>query len=290
MNYHHLRLFWMIARSGGVGAAARELHLSASAVSIQLRTLEDRLGHRLFDRLGRRMVLTEAGRIALDYADTIFAAGDELKAVLAGAATGARRLRVGAQTTLSRNFQTAFLAPVLSDDSVTLTLRSGSLRVLVADLEAQLLDVVLSNEPAPTGAAGALRTVMIDEQPVAFVGAPGPTLRFPDDIRGLPVIIPSRDSDIRRAFDRLCTASGYAPDVHAEVDDMALMRVIARDTGALTLVPPIVVRDELASGALAERCRPPNLTERFYALVPIRRFANPVLELLVPAQPAAVRR
>ncbi|QMW24191.1 LysR family transcriptional regulator [Sandaracinobacteroides saxicola] len=277
MNYHHLRLFWTIAHSGGLLAAARRLNLSPSALSVQLKTLEARLGHALFERVGRRLLLTEAGRITLDHADTIFATGDELMATLKGVTPGARRLRIGAQTTLSRNFQSAFLAPVLAQEDVALSLRAGTLKSLVADLEAQTLDLVLANEPAPTEAASTLSTRLIDEQPVAFVGPPGDPLAFPMDFADRPLVLPSRDSDIRRAFDRLCAAVGFEPRVHAEADDMALLRLIARDTAALTLVPPIVVRDELADGRLTERCRLPDLSERFYALYPKRRFPNPLL-------------
>ena len=281
MNYHHLRLFWTIAHSGGLLAAAKSLNLSPSALSVQLKTLEARLGQPLFERVGRRLVLTEAGRIALDHADTIFATGDELEATLKGAAPELRRLRVGAQTTLSRNFQVAFLAPLLARSDVALSFHAGTLKTLVADLEAQALDLVLTNEPAPTEAAATIATRLIDEQPVAFVGQPGARLAFPDDFADRALVLPSRDSDIRRAFDRLCAGLGFEPRVQAEADDMALLRLIARDTTALTLVPPIVVRDELADGRLAERCRLPGLVERFYALVPKRRFPNPILAELI---------
>lgn len=281
MNYHHLRLFWTIVHSGGLIAAAQRLRLSPSALSVQLRSLEARLGHALFERTGRRLVLTEAGRIAFDHAETIFVTGEHLEAVLNGTLPGARRLRVGAQTALSRNFQVAFLAPALAQTDVVLSLRTGTLKMLVADLEAQALDLVLANEPAPNDAGTTLATRLLDEQPVAFVGPPGDVLTFPADLVGRPLVLPSRESDIRRAFDRLCTAAGFEPEVHAEADDMALLRLIARDTDALTLVPPIVVRDELASGRLAERCRLPGLTERFYAIIPKRRFTDPIVSELM---------
>ena len=112
LNYNHLRYFWAVAHEGGLTRAAEQMNLSPSALSVQLQKLEHQVGHPLFDRVGRRMVLTEAGRIALDYADTVFRAGDELLSTLQGASAASRQvLRVGALTTLSRNFQLEFLHP-----------------------------------------------------------------------------------------------------------------------------------------------------------------------------------
>ena len=114
LNYHHLRYFWAIAHAGSLTKAAEQLHLSQSAVSVQLAKLEAQLGHPLFDRLGRSLVLTEAGRIALDYADTMFQAGDELLSTLRSQPAMNRPvLKVGALTTLSRNFQMEFLRPLM---------------------------------------------------------------------------------------------------------------------------------------------------------------------------------
>ena len=110
LNYHHLRYFWAIAHEGSLTRAADRLNLSQSALSVQLGKLELQLGHPLFDRSGKRLILTEAGRIALDYADTVFQAGDELVSTMKGRPVDRRQaFRVGALTTLSRNFQLEFL-------------------------------------------------------------------------------------------------------------------------------------------------------------------------------------
>ncbi|MCI3135203.1 LysR substrate-binding domain-containing protein, partial [Phenylobacterium aquaticum] len=104
---------------------------------------------------------------------------------------------------------------------------------------------------------------------------------FPEDLRHEPILLPSLDSDIRVGFDRLLDLAGIRPIILAEVDDMAMLRLLAREREGVTLVPPIVVRDELASGALVEHCRIPQLTESFYAITQTRRFPNLLLgELL----------
>ena len=97
------------------------------------------------------------------------------------------------------------------------------------------------------------------------------------------MLLPSRDSDIRAEFDRVLEQAGIRPVILAEVDDMAMLRLLARDSQGLALVPAIVVRDELEAGLLVEHCRIPEVTETFYAIVQQRRFANPLLAELLSA-------
>ena len=287
INYNHLRYFWVIAHETSLTKAAERLNLSQSALSVQLAKLEDRMGHPLFARQGKKLSLTEAGRIALDYADTIFHAGDELLGTLQGRSLASRQvLRVGALTTLSRNFQLEFLRPLVDRQDVQLVVRSGTMRDLLAQLEAHAIDVVLANSAARRDARLPFRNHLLDQQAVSLVGRPrhgAPAFRFPDDLRTEPVLLPSMESDIRIAFDRVLELAGVRPIILAEVDDMAMLRLLARERDAVSLVPSIVVRDELASGALIEHCRIPGVTESFYAIVQNRRFPNPLLAPLLAA-------
>jgi LysR family transcriptional activator of nhaA len=285
LNYHHLRYFWAIAHQRNLTRAAQRLHVSQSALSIQLRQLGERLGQRLFERSGKRLLLTEAGRIALDYADTIFRTGEELVGLLQGHAEPARRpLRIGAVATLSRNFQLALLRPLLERADTDLVIRSGTLAELLPQLAAHTLDLVLSNVAVPRDAGHKLHSHLLAEQPVSLVGRPSTTrapFRFPHDLDARPLVLPGGGSSLRAAFDLLVEQAGVRPIVVAEVDDMAMLRLIARETDALTLVPPVVVRDELRARLLVERCRIPLIRESFFAIAPSRRYPNPrVRELL----------
>jgi LysR family transcriptional activator of nhaA len=285
LNYNHLRYFWAVAHEGSLTRAAERMSLSQSALSVQIQKLEHQIGHPLFERIGRKLVLTEAGRIALDYADTVFAAGDELMSTLQGRPAASRQvLRVGALTTLSRNFQLEFLRPLVGRTDVELIVRSGTMRELLARIEAHEIDVILANSAAVRDARSPLRNHLLAEQPVSLVGRPRPDarpFRFPDDLRDQPVLLPGLDSDIRVAFDRVLELAGIRPIVLAEVDDMAMLRLLARERGGVTLVPAIVVRDELQTGVLIEHCRIPHVTERFYAIVQQRRFPNRLLAELL---------
>jgi LysR family transcriptional regulator, transcriptional activator of nhaA len=289
LNYNHLRYFWVVANQGSLTRAAEQLHLSQSALSVQIQKLEQQIGHALFARVGKRLQITEAGRIALDYANTVFAAGTEMLSTLQGHAVDRRRvLKVGALTTLSRNFQLEFLRPLLGCADVELIVRSGTMRDLLAQLEAHALDLVLSNTAPRLDARMPLRNHLLREQAVSLVGKPRRrrrAFRFPADLRTEPVLLPSLDSDVRVAFDRVLELAGIRPTIVAEVDDMAMLRLLAREHDAVTLVPPIVVQDELKSGVLVELCNIPEVTESFYAIVQKRQFPNPLVADLIKRPP-----
>jgi LysR family transcriptional activator of nhaA len=289
LNFHHLRYFWVVAHQRHLTRAAEILHVSPSALSIQLRQLEDRLGHTLFERKNRRLELTEAGRVTLEHADAIFKSGQELMSTLRGTPTISRPvLRVGAVATLSRNFQMGWLLPLLKDENLQIRLVSAQLRQLLSQLASHSLDVVLSNEAAPRDTAAGWISRRVAQQSMSLVSSPPRGVRrktqqfqFPQDLEGQPLLLPSQDSAVRPAFDLMLEEAGVHPQILAEVDDMAMLRLLARETGALALVPPVVVSDELKSGILIERCTLPQLHENFYAITMRRRFAHPALRSML---------
>lgn len=288
LNYHHLRYFRAIANEGTLTGAAAKLGVAQSSLSVQLRQLEENVGQPLFHRESKALVLTEAGRIALDYAETIFRSGEEMMSVLQNRPTDRRRvLRVGAVATLSRNFQLACLRPFIGRDDIELVLRSGSLRELLRQLKAHTLDVVLSNLPVRRDAESDWHSHLLEEQPVALVGnKPRGRKRFsfPEDLRTHPVLLPTLDSNLRVAFDLVMEREGIRPRIAAEIDDMAMMRLLAREGAGMALVPPVVVAGELARGQLTELYRFADIRESFYAISPSRQFPNPlVAELLATA-------
>jgi LysR family transcriptional activator of nhaA len=293
LNLHHLRLFQAVATDGTLTGAARRLNLSQSALSAQLKALEASLGHDLFERVGRGLVLTEAGRIALDHADTIFQTADELSATLAEAGQARRALRVGALATLSRNFQMQFLRPLIGRPDVEVVLRSGSQEELLRGLEGLALDVVLTNLSPARDAASPWRVHRLDEQPVSLIGRShrlgrqaagrpaGPPKPLAELLSAHPLVLPAPGTALRVSFDALLDRLGCRPSIAAEVDDMAMLRLLAREDAGLAVIPRIVVQDELASGLLVEVARLPDIIEVFLAVTRPRRFPNPLLTTLL---------
>ncbi len=302
LNYHHLRYFRLIAMEGNLTRAAEKLRLTPSALSIQLRQLEENLGQRLFDREKGRLALTDAGRVALAHADMIHRSGEELLAMMRAAQPGARKvLRVGAVATLSRNFLLEFLRPAMHSAQTEVVVRSGGLRELLPMLGTHEVDVVLSNRPAKGDAASHWHTHPLAEEPVSLVATPAWAARrlvFPKDFEGVPVILPGEESDTRVLFERVCEAAGVRPRIIAEVDDMAMLRLFAREGEGFALVPPVVVRDEIDAGTLAATHSLPQIRETFYAITLSRKFEDPQIAALVariqtdhqPAAPGARRR
>ena len=290
LNFHHLRYFWSVAKEGNLTRAARQLHVSQSALSAQIKQLEADLGQRLFHRTGRTLTLTEAGQIALGYADGIFASGIELIEVLSGGRREERQvLRIGAVATASRNFQENFIRPVLGRDDVELVLVSGSLPELLARLRLHSIDLVLCNQRVHASANDPWRCRRIARQPVSLVGRPETApFQFPDDLARVPLLLPARDNEMRTTFDARCEQLGIRYRLRAEVDDMALLRLLARDSASAALMPTVVAQDELAVGRLVELAVVPDLYENFYGVTIPRRYAPPLIAQLLARTDADV--
>ena len=259
LNFNHLRYFWAVAHEGGISRAAERLNLSPSALSVQIQKLEHQLGHALFDRVGKRLLLTEAGGIALDYADTVFRAGSELISTLGGQSLASPPGAAGGR---AHHAVPQLSAPVPA--ALGRPCRRGA-------------DRALRHHAGPAGPArGACRRRRARQQrsparragpvpqspaqpaarqpgrPAAARGAAIPVSRGPPHRN--PFLLPSLDSDIRVAFDTVMELAGIRPIIMAEVDDMAILRLLAREREGVTLVPPIVgarrARRRGAGGAL----------------------------------------
>lgn len=288
LNYHHLRQFWMVARHRGVTRAAAALNVSMSTVSEQLRELEDALGTPLFDRCGRQLELTAAGRLSLEHAETIFSTGRELLTRLRqqGGERAERVLRIGAVGPLSKNVQFDFIQPIVAGPGTRVAVVAGPLDELLRQLQEHALDLVLSNLPVRTDQERNVFNHLLGEVPVYLVG--GRRLRakaapFPECVRGIPLFLPSHQSSVRADFDLLLENAGVQPEVRAEVDDMALLRLLALSGHGLALVSKIVVERELQSRQIGCMQPVPGLVEKYYALAARKRFESGWLEEIVAA-------
>tara|TARA_R110002110_G_scaffold409480_1_gene631839 strand:- start:4550 stop:5461 length:912 start_codon:yes stop_codon:yes gene_type:complete len=285
LNFHHLYYFWVVAKEGHLTRAAKQLHVSQSALSSQIRQLQEQLGHELFSRDGRSLRLTEVGHLVLEYAESIFSLGSELLALTeSGELQRLQRLRIGSVATLSRNFQENFLRPVIGEAKVKLVIRSASLEELLEQLRVYRLDLILSNRAVAADTSTPWRCQQIAEQSVCIVGPPGKLaqrFRFPQDLGRLPLLLPGPNSEIRNQFDLLCEEHGVEADPYAEVEDMAMLRLLARDSGGLAVVPEVVVQDELRSGKLKRYCVLEKVVERFYAITAKRHFELVALKSLL---------
>lgn len=294
LNFHHLFYFWRIARSGGLSRAAEELRVTHSTLSAQLKSLEDFFGDALFDRRGRRLVLTPFGEEVAAYADDIFRLGNELVDVARGASASKRRaLRVGIVGTLPKTVTFQLLSHALATPGYgPLVTKQGDLVRLLEELAAGRLHFVLS-DALPAEVAG-LRVFShpLAESGILLYGVSALARRarsaFPRSLQEIPMVLPSAGTSLRRQLDRWFADRGVTVRIAAEVDDAALMRVAG--AAGLGLFPVRAsLRAEIETARLAELVGElDGIVERYYVISIERRVRHPAVSALIAGGRAAL--
>ncbi|MFY8274564.1 LysR family transcriptional regulator [Pseudoalteromonas sp. SSDWG2] len=288
LNFHHLYYFWTVAKEGHLTRAAQKLNVSQSALSSQIKQLEGQLEQALFHRQGRSLQLTDFGHVVLEYAESIFNLGSELLSILeSGEHQRMQTLRIGSVSTLSRNFQENFLRPVIGQEDIKLVLKASNFDDLLEQLRVHKLDLILSNRPVVSDSTTPWRCKLIAQQGVCLVGPNTQAfsgLGFPQDLDKVKLLLPGGDSEIRTQFDLYCEHHGLQLKPYAEVDDMAMLRLLARDADAIAVVPEVVVQDEIQAGTLKNYASLESVTESFYAITTKRHVELPILKKLLTVQ------
>jgi len=283
VNYHHLLYFWVVAREGGLVPAGRVLRLSHPTLSAQIHALEDQLGEKLFAKVGRKLAMTEMGRVVFRYADEIFTLGREMVDTVKGRATGQPlRLRVGVVDVVPKLIVRRLLQPALSlPEPVKLICYENSYEKLLADLALHMLDIVIADSPVPSGSSVRVFNHLLGETTVSFFAA-SPLAEnykrgFPKSLDGAPMLLPLENSSLRRALNQWFDRHGVKPRVVAEFEDSALLKVFGAD-GVGLFVAPSVVEKQLSQqyGVSVIGCAP-EVRERFYAVSVERRLKHPAV-------------
>ncbi len=272
LNYHHLLYFWKVAKEGSIARACVELRLAPPTISVQIHQLEEMLGHKLFERQGRGLVLTEVGRVAFRYADSIFATGDALmEAMATGQQRRTLRLIVGVSDTLPRSLVQRFLAPVFAiEPSVHVTCHQNlQPQGFLAELAAGTIDVVLTDSPAPpTSPVSVFSHPLGDCAAGIFATAEWAEKlsdNFPGSLHEAPFLYPGLHSSLRRSLDEWCDALGISPRVVAELDDTALASALAEAGLGVLVTAEILEPFLLRQHQLHLIGRAPQLRQNFYA-------------------------
>lgn len=248
LNFKHLRYFAEVARRGSVGSAARMLFVAPQTVSAQVQELEDSVGQPLFERVGRRLVLTTAGHTALDYANAIFALGDELTRVLGGTARArAVGLRIGVTDSVPKLLTVATLEPLIARHRKELELvcHEGQPGELLGRLAAGEFDAVVSDAPVPDNLARSLQARVLRESGMSFVAAPALAARlsrgFPASLDGAPFLSGSTSSSmLGQAIEAWFARQGVRPHVVGRIDDSALLKGFAQRGLGVAAVPTAI--------------------------------------------------
>ncbi len=283
LNYHHLLYFWVVAKEGGVSRASEQLHLSQPTISSQLARLEKTIGAKLFDRVGRSMVLTETGQLVFRYADEIFTLGQELTDVLKGrGAAQSIRFRVGVPDVLPKLVVYQLLKPVLEmEETVQLVNYEGKLHELLADLAMHRLDVVLADSPVTPSTNIRAFNHFLGESGITILAAENLAKKyrqgFPKSLMGAPMLLPTLTSNLRRSLEQWFDSQSIRPHVVHEIEDSAVLKVFGQHGEGLFAAPSLVEQEIQRQYRVHVVGRIAAIKESYYAISVERRLKHPAV-------------
>jgi LysR family transcriptional regulator, transcriptional activator of nhaA len=289
INYNHLLYFWHVAREGGLVQAGKVLRLSHPTLSAQVHALEGRLGEKLFVKSGRRLVLTEMGRVVFRYADEIFSLGREMVDTVQERATGRPvRLDVGVVDAVPKLVVRRLLGPALElAQPISIVCHEGPYDRLLADLSLHALDIVLADAPVPRGSSVRAFNHMLGQCGVGIFAteklAQAHRRGFPHSLDGAPMLLPLENSPLRRALNQWFESQQIRPKIVAEFEDSALLTVFGADGLGLFAAPLAVEAEIKRQHRVRAVGRVPGVLERFYAVSGERKLKNPAVVALTEA-------
>lgn len=290
MNFKHLHYFWVTAKAGGIMRAGEQLHTTPQTLSGQIKLLEDWLGRKLFRKSGRQLELTEEGRLALGYADQIFALGTELEAAVRQARAGQRVLdfRVGVADSVAKSVAYRLLEPALNlAEPVRLICSEGKFPDLLAQLALQRLDLVLADEPMSKRINVKAFNHPLGSTAMSFFAAPGLKAQlkgpFPQCLNDMPMLIQGAAASVRQQLEGWLTRHDVHPRILGEFDDGALMTAFGREGRGVFMAPSVLEAETVAQFGVELIGRSDELVEEFYAVSVERRITHPCVVAITDA-------
>lgn len=288
LNYHHYLYFYLVAREGGLAPAGHILRLSPQAISGQIRQLEQQLGDKLFEKRGRKLGLTEFGRINYRIADEIFSLGQQALQLARDGATQIKApLVIGVSDVVPKLLVSSLIAPLRrTHDRVRLVVHEDRIERLLASLATHELDVVIADAPASADRSGVRAfNHQLAESGISFFAAPklaaGLKRGFPASLHGAPMLLPTDDTSFGRQIRAWLEDKGIRPQIRAELEDSALMKVLGRAGDGVFPSPSILsdkIQAEFAVRLVGEASK---LKWRYYAITADRRVKHQALQALL---------
>ena len=281
LNYNHLLYFWTVAREGSVTRAAQTLHLTAQTISGQIKTLEQSIGGELFVRDGRRLILSDMGKVAYEYANDIFSTGAELAEVVRSRIPqGPLVFTVGVTDVLPKLIAAEVLEPAVGlGRPVRLVCVEGKLEALLGDLAVHRLDMVLADRRAPEGLNVRVYNHLLGESGVTFFAHESLARQladgFPHSLERQPMLLPTANTMLRRQLDRWLDSQEIRPEIKAEFEDSALLKAFGQGGLGVFAGPSVIEERILAQYRVSVVGRTNGITETFYAISPERRLKHP---------------
>jgi LysR family transcriptional regulator, transcriptional activator of nhaA len=280
-NYHHLYYFYEIAKAGSISKACDTLYLAQSTLSAQIKLLEKSLGKNLFERQKQRLILTEEGRVVLDYAESIFEIGQEMQDTLNDKV---QKIQIGILNGTPRSFGHALLEHIFGLQlNAVATVKEGNLDDLMSQLHQHKIDVILTDVSIHGQDQQEFMNHLIGKIPVIFAAAPiiaKKIKRIPADFDGAPFIIPSLPSQIYRQVLDLISEWTVKPKIIAEIQDVELARRMAVTGHGIVALNAYTVSVSLPKKSLLpiKTSKPLGIYESIYLVTRKRKFMNPIAE------------
>ncbi len=289
LNYRHLYYFWVVAKEGGVTRAAERLGVAVQTISMQIAQLEQDIGKSLLAPKGRRLVLTEAGQIALGYADQIFLLGEQMQESLAEDEVGnSMRLNVGISDSLPKLTAYRLLEAALSlPKKVRLACYDGKFETLLADLALHKFDVVLTDRPVSASASLRVFSHSLGECQIMLFGVPALVKQYQDNfpacLNGAPILLPTRNSILRGRLDQWFESHNLRPDIVGEFEDSALLKTFGRSGLGLFPAPSMLAKDIKEQFHAVPVGEVMQVSEQFYAISTEMKIRHPAVEAILSA-------
>ncbi len=283
INLNHLHYFWVTATEGSIAQASGVLHVTPQTISAQVKLLEDALDVKLFERRGRGLRLTEAGRTTKAYADDIFGLSRELQATLRSTPGGApQELRVGVSDALPKLVCHRLLEPALHlEQPVRLVCREEGVEQLLADLAVHRLDVVLNDAPMPQGLNVRAYNHLLGECGVVWMAASELAAKyrrkFPAGLSGAPFILPTPETALRRSIDQWFAEHAIRPRIVAEIADSGLLKAFGESGEGVFPVADVTLEEVSVHYNVVPLGAAIGLVERFFAITVERRISHPAV-------------
>lgn len=285
LNYHHLFYFKVIATEGSISKAALKLRLGQPTLSMQLKQFEEFIGHTLFERKNRSLVLTEMGQMVLSYANEIFRLGDEMVDALQDRPHARKiKVQVGALDSIPKNLIKALMEKAFENKDCQIAVLEGEGPELMEDLVNHRLDLVVSNASQSSHSTEKLYAKSIAKFPLLIVGAPKFTYlqkNYPKSLEGMPFIFPTIHSRVRNEIEHYFEAERIHVDMIAETQDTSLLKALALDGRGLIVVAENAVRENLQDGSLVKIGDLGEKYEELWLISAHRKIQNPVADLLM---------
>ncbi|MBC7420328.1 MAG: LysR family transcriptional regulator [Bdellovibrio sp.] len=280
INYHHLFYFKTIAEEGTVSKAAEKLNLGQPTLSTQLKQFEENLGVQLFERQHKKLVLTEQGKVALDYSKNIFRMGSEMYEVLHDRLKPLKpSLHIGALDSVPKQIVLQLVKQAFKISPCQITLSEGKSDELLRELVAHRMDLMVTNFlPAGTNGKG-LYPKSLTKKNVAFYGSPKfKSLKkyFPKSISGAPLILPTYDSRLRQDLDHWAKLNKIELNIITESQDISVKKLMATSELGLIATAAHAVTGQIQRGELIEIGQLQGVSEELFLLTAQRKIENPI--------------